>query len=105
MGSQKTDTEGSSSDSNMFEDDLESIADSLEKVKMKVEPSAPGPPWPPPYAPDGASGHSLHSETWRELRAQCFPVFQDAQGGHQSQHLQCQRVSFEQVKRIMELLE
>jgi hypothetical protein len=31
----------------MFEDDLESIADSLEKVKMKVEPSGPGLPWLP----------------------------------------------------------
>ena len=55
--------------------------------------------------PDRASGLSLHPETWRELQAQCFPVFQDTQGGHQSQHLQCQRVSFEQVKQIMELLE
>ena len=36
----------------------------------------------PPYALDGTSGHSLHPETWRVLRAQCFPVFQDAQGGH-----------------------
>ena len=80
--SQKSEAEGSSSDGDMSEDDLESIADSLEKVKMKVEPSAPGPLWPPLYAPDGASGHSLHPETWRELRAQCFPVFQDAQGGH-----------------------
>ena len=41
--SQKSETEGSSSD--MF---VESIANSLEKVKMKVEPSGPGPPWPPP---------------------------------------------------------
>ena len=80
--SQKSEAEGSSSDGDMSEDDLESIADSLEKVKMKVEPSAPGPLWPPLYAPDGASGCSLHPETWRELRAQCFPVFQDAQGGH-----------------------
>ena len=61
--SQKSETEGCSSDGDMSEDDLESIADSLEKVKMKVEPSAPGPPWPPPYAPDRASGHSLHPET------------------------------------------
>ena len=82
MGSQKSDTEGSSSDSNMFEDDLESIADSLEKVKMKVEPSGPGPPWPPPYAPDVAWRCSLHPETWRELPAQCFSVFQDAKGDH-----------------------
>jgi hypothetical protein len=66
----------------MSEDDLESIADSVEKVKMKVEPSGPGPPWPPPYAPDVAWRCSLHPETWRELRAQRFPVFQDAQGGH-----------------------
>ena len=66
---QKLEAEGSSSDGDMSEDDLESIANSLEKVKMKVEPSVPGPLWPPLYAPDGASGHSLHPETWRELRA------------------------------------
>ena len=65
--SQKSEAEGSSSDGDMSEDDLESIADSLEKVKMKVEPSAPGPLWPPLYAPDGALGCSLHPETWREL--------------------------------------
>ena len=46
--SQKSEAEGSSSDGDMSEDNLESIADSLEKVKMKVEPSGPGPPWPPP---------------------------------------------------------
>lgn len=80
--SQKSEAEGSSCDGDMSEDDMESIADSLEKVKMKVEPWAPGPPWPPPYAPDRALGRSLHAETWRKLRAQCFPVFQDAQGGH-----------------------
>ena len=79
--SQKSEAEESSSDGDMSEDDLESIADSLEKVKMKVEPSGPGLPWLLPYAPDRALGHSLHSETWRELRAQCFPVFQGAQGG------------------------
>ena len=28
----------------------------------------------------GRSGWSLHPETWRELGAQCYPVFQDAQG-------------------------
>ena len=67
--SQKSEAEGSSSDGDMSEDDLESIADSLEKVKMKVEPSVPVPglPWLPPYAPDRASGRSLHPETWREL--------------------------------------
>jgi hypothetical protein len=54
--SQKSEAEGSSSDGDMSEDDLESIADSLEKVKMKVEPSGPGLPRPPPYAPDGAWG-------------------------------------------------
>jgi hypothetical protein len=80
--SQKSEAEGSSSKGDMSEDDLESIADSLEKVKLKVEPSAPGLLNPPPYAPGGASGRSLHPETWRELRVQCFPVFQDAQGGH-----------------------
>jgi hypothetical protein len=80
--SQKSEAEGSSSDGDMSEDDLESIADSLEKVKIKVEPLGSGPPCPPLYAPEGASGRSLHSETWRELRAQCFPVFQDTQGGH-----------------------
>ena len=79
---QKSEAEGSSSDGDMSEDDLESIADSLEKVKIKVEPLGSGPPCPPLYAPEGAPGRSLHSETWRELRAQCFPVFQDAQGGH-----------------------
>ena len=46
--SQKSEAEGSSSDGDMSEDNLESIANSLEKVKMKVEPSGPGPPWPPP---------------------------------------------------------
>lgn len=46
--SQKSEAEGSSSDGDMSGDNLESIADSLEKVKMKVEPSGPGPPWPPP---------------------------------------------------------
>ena len=46
--SQKSEAEGSSSDGDMSEDDLESIADSLEKVKMKVEPLGPGPPWLPP---------------------------------------------------------
>jgi hypothetical protein len=51
----------------MSEDDLESIADSLKKVKLKVEPSVLGLPHPPPYAPGRASGHSLHPETWREL--------------------------------------
>ena len=65
--SQKSETEGCSSDGDMSEDDLESIADSLEKVKMKVEPSAPGPLWSPLYALDRASGCSLHPETWREL--------------------------------------
>jgi hypothetical protein len=30
----------------MLEDDLESIADSLEKVKLKVEPLVPGPQHP-----------------------------------------------------------
>ncbi|XP_063130900.1 granzyme C-like [Rattus norvegicus] len=40
----------------MSEDDLESIADSLEKVKLKVEPSAPGPPHPPLYNPGGVKG-------------------------------------------------
>lgn len=42
--SQKLETEGNSSEGEMSEDDLESIADSLEKVKLKVEPSGPGPP-------------------------------------------------------------
>jgi hypothetical protein len=65
--SQKSETEGSSSNGDMSEDKLESIAGSLEKVKMKVEPSGPGPLRPPPYDPDRASGRSLHSETWREL--------------------------------------
>jgi hypothetical protein len=65
--SQKSEAKGSSSDGDMSEDDLESIANCLEKVKMKVEPWAPGPQWPPPYVPDRASGRSLHSETWREL--------------------------------------
>jgi hypothetical protein len=45
--SQKSEAEGSSSDGDMSEDNLDSIADSLEKVKMKVEPSGLGPPWPP----------------------------------------------------------
>jgi hypothetical protein len=62
--SQKSEAEESSSDGDMSEDDLESIANSLEKVKMKVEPSVPG---LPPYAPDRALGRSLHPETWREL--------------------------------------
>ena len=69
--------ERSSSEGDMSEEDLESIADSLEKVKVKMQPPAPG---PPPYAPEGATGCSLHPEAWRELSAHCFPVFQDAQG-------------------------
>jgi hypothetical protein len=64
----------------MSEDDLESIADSLEKVKVKVQPLTLVPPRPPPYAPKGTTGCSLHPEAWRELSAHCFPVFQDAQG-------------------------
>jgi hypothetical protein len=40
--SQKSEAEGSSSEGDMSEYDLESIADSLEKVKLKVEPSARG---------------------------------------------------------------
>lgn len=78
--SQKSETEGTFSEGNMSEDNLESIADSLEKVKLKVEPSAPGPRHPPLYDPGGAEGCSLHLETWRELGTQCFPVFQDVQG-------------------------
>lgn len=78
--SQRSETEGTSSEGDMLEDDVESIADSLEKVKLKVEPSAPGLPHPLPYDPGGTEGRILHLETWRELRAQCFPVFQDAQG-------------------------
>jgi hypothetical protein len=62
----------------MSEDDLESIVDSLEKVKVKVQPSALGPQTP--YAPEGATGCSLHPEAWQELSAHCFPVSQDAQG-------------------------
>jgi len=78
--SQISETEGTSSEGDISEDNLESIADSLEKGKLKVEPSAPGLPHPPPYDPVGVEGRSLHPETWRELRAQCFPVFQDVQG-------------------------
>jgi hypothetical protein len=63
----KSEAEGNSSEGDMSEDDLESIADSLKKVKLKVEPSVLGLPHPPPYAPGRASGHSLHPETWREL--------------------------------------
>jgi hypothetical protein len=40
--SQKSDDESSSSEGDMSEDDLESIADSLEKVKVKVQLSVPG---------------------------------------------------------------
>ena len=61
----------------MSEEDLESIADCLEKVKVKVQPLAPG---SLSYAPEGTTGHSLHPEAWQELSAHCFPVFQDAQG-------------------------
>lgn len=42
--SQNLETEGNSSEGEMSEDDLESISNSLEKVKLKVEPSGPGPP-------------------------------------------------------------
>ena len=49
----------------MLEDDLESIADSLEKVKLKVEPSALELPHLPPYASGRAEGRILHPETWR----------------------------------------
>lgn len=66
-GSQKSETEGTSSEGDMSEDDLESIAYSLEKVKLKVEPPALGPPHPPPYNPGGVEGCNLHPETWREL--------------------------------------
>jgi hypothetical protein len=59
--SQKSDAESSSSEGDMSEENLESIADSLEKVKVKVQPSAPG---PPSYAPEGATGRSLHPEAW-----------------------------------------
>ena len=78
--SQKSDAESSSSEGDMSEEDLESIADCLEKVKVKVQPLTLVPPRPPPYAPKGATGCSLHPEAWRELSAHCFPVFQDAQG-------------------------
>ena len=78
--SQKSDDESSSSEGDMSEDDLESIADSLEKVKVKVQPWAPEPLGLPPYAPKGTTGQSLHPEAWQELSAHCFPVFQDAQG-------------------------
>jgi len=63
--SQKLENEGSSSKGEMSEDDLERIADSLEKVKLKVEPSAPGSPHLPPYALGGAEGLSLYPEIWR----------------------------------------
>ena len=49
-------------------------------MRVKVQPSAPGPPPPLSYDPGGTFGRSLHPETWRELGAQCYPVFQDAQG-------------------------
>ena len=75
--SHNSDAESSSSKGNMSEDDLESIEDSLDKVKVKVQPSALGPQLR--YAPKGATGRSLHPEAWRELSAHCFPVFQDAQ--------------------------
>lgn len=60
--SQKSETEGNSSEGEMLEDDLESIANSLEKMKLKVEPSAPGPHHPPLYTLRGAEGCSLHPE-------------------------------------------
>ena len=53
--SQKSDAESRSSEGDMSKDDLESIADSLEKLKVKVQP---------PYAPEGSTGHSLHREAW-----------------------------------------
>ena len=76
--SQKSVAKSSSSEGDMSEEDLESIADSLEKVKVKVQPLTLVPPRPPPYAPKGTTGCSLHPEAWRELSAHCFPVFQDA---------------------------
>jgi len=63
--SQKSETEGNSTEGEMSKDNLESITDSLEKVKLKVEPLAPGPPHLPPYALGGAEGRSLHPEVWR----------------------------------------
>ena len=45
----------------MSEDDLESIVDSLEKVKVTVQPLALR---PPRYASEGATGHNLHTEAW-----------------------------------------
>lgn len=65
--SQKSETEGTSSEGDMSEEDLESIADSLQKGKLKVEPSAPGPPHPPPHNLGGVEGGNLHAETWRVL--------------------------------------
>ena len=47
--SQKSDAESSSIEGDLSKDDLESLADSLEKVRVKVQPSAPSPPRPPSY--------------------------------------------------------
>jgi hypothetical protein len=44
--SQESDAESSSSEGDLSKDDLESLADSLEKVKVKVQPSAPAPSRP-----------------------------------------------------------
>ena len=44
--SQESDAESSSSEGDLSKDDLESLADSLEKVRVKVQPSAPAPSRP-----------------------------------------------------------
>ena len=78
--SQHSEIQEESSEGDMSDGDVESFAASMEKVKVKIEPSAPELPLPPPYACNGAGGNSLHPETWKELEAQCFPVFQNQQG-------------------------
>ena len=61
--SQKSDAESSSSKRDMSEEDLESIADSLEKVKVKVQPSAPVHLVLLPKAPQGIVCIQKHGES------------------------------------------
>ena len=71
----------------MSADELESLVESMEQVKVSIQPAGLGPlllpmaPGPPP--PFAVPGTSFHPECWREVAAQnpalCFPVFQNQQ--------------------------
>lgn len=71
----------------MSADELESLVESMEQVKVNIQPAGPGPPLQPtapgPPPPFAVPGTSFHPECWREVAAQnpalCFPVFQNQQ--------------------------